>query len=41
LVHFNHAYSTLGSILNDLEFAIGKMLSANQTKSERNSNKSR
>lgn len=41
LVHFNHAYSTLGSILNDLEFAIGKILSSNQAKSERESNNSR
>ena len=32
LTHFNHAYSALGSILSDLEFAIGKLLSTMDSK---------
>lgn len=27
LCHFNHAYSAMGSILNDIEYAIGRLLS--------------
>jgi len=31
ICHFNHAYVALGSILNDIEYAIGKLLSAQRS----------
>ena len=33
ICHFNHAYVTLGSILNDIEYAIGKLLPGTRSSS--------
>lgn len=37
LCHFNHAYATMGSILNDIEYSIGRLLSNPSVTSTRNS----